>query len=156
MVDKIHGFTSTGYEALTGNLDFFTVRTLVPVLTNGQDVSADFPGAPVSAVLVGDATTQGHLDVMVETISLRAQPVIMSLVEVTRETVISVTDLPGVENEGDSHATVYTLKFAIEHTQAWDADLLGEALDAAAGPFVYRIPSGSPGNNVSVVIKNTL
>ena len=156
-IQKVNGFTKSGYEAVTGDMDFFTLRTLVPVLVNRQDVSANFSGAPSAAVLVGDAQTQCDLDVMVETISLRAQPVIMSLVSVTRETVSSIVDLPGVEDEGDGFDTVYTLCFVIEHTEAWeDGDLLLEALDASAGAFIWRIPSGTPGNNVALSVSKTL
>lgn len=156
-IEKVHGFTKSGYEAVTGDMDFFTLRTLVPVLVDGQDVSADFSGAPSSVVLVGDENTQCDLDVMVETISLRAQPVIMSEVKVTRESVSSVVDLPGVMDDGDGMATVYSLCFVIEHTEAWeDGDLLLEAMDAAAGPFVWRVPSGTPGNNVSLSVSKTM
>lgn len=156
-IEKVNGFTKSGYEALTGDMDFFVLRTLVPVLPKGSDVSADFSGAPSAAVLVGDDQTQYDLDVMVETISLRAQPVIMSVVKVTRESVSSVVDLPGVEDEGDGFDTVYSLCFAIEHTEAWeDGDLLLEALDASAGAFIWRVPSSTPGNNVALTVSKTL
>ena len=156
-IAKVHGFTQTGREALTGDLDFFTLRTLVPILVNGQDASGDFGGAASPAVLVGDATTQEQLDILVETVSMRSQPVIMSVVQVTRETLSSMTDLPAETDDGDGFDTVYTLSFAIEHTDAWeDGALLLAALDTAAGDFVYRTPSGTPGNNVAVVVSDTL
>jgi len=156
-IEKVHGFTATGYEALTGNQDFFTLRTLVPILANGQDVSADFPGAFSTAVLVGDATTQLNLDVLVETISLRAQPVIMSLASVTRETLSSITDLPAEADDGDGFDTVYTLRFSVEHADAWeDGTLLLQALDAAVGNFVWNNPSATPANNVAVTRSATM
>lgn len=154
MVEKVHGYTETGYESLTGNMDFFTVRTLVPILTKDQDLSSDFSGVPGGVVLAGDDTTQESLDVMVETISTRTQPVIMSPVSVTREPVGSVTDLPAVSDDGDGNATVYTLKFAVEHTVAWDETLLSDAFHNAASGFVWTTPTTN--NNVSVVRNATL
>jgi len=150
MVTKVNGFSQTGVEALTGNLDFFTVRTLEPILTDGQD-----EGTPVSGeVTQGDATTQAALDLLIETISQRAQPVILSNVAVSREAVAGITDLPAVADDGDTNDTVYVFKFAIEHTEAWDADLLAEALDSANGVFVFRTPTTN--NNVAIVRNATL
>lgn len=150
MVTKVNGFSQTGVEALTGNLDFFTVRTLVPILTNGQD-----EGAPVSGeVTLGDDVTQAALDLLIETISQRAQPVILSNVVVSREATGDITDLPAVTDDGDGSDTVYVFKFAIEHTEAWDADLLAEALDSANGVFIFRTPTTN--NNVAIVRNATL
>lgn len=154
-IQKVHGYTKSGYEALTGDMDFFVLRTLVPILPYGKDVSGDFSGAPSAAVLVGDDVTQYNLDVLVETVSLRAQPIIMSEVKVTRESLSSVVDLPGTSDEGDGFDTVYSLCFAIEHTEAWeDGDLLLEAFDASAAEFVWRVPA--TGNNVALSVSKTL
>lgn len=149
MVEKVNGFTKPGYESLTGNLDFFTVRTLVNILPTGSTT----PGADGN--VVGDATTQEALDMLIETVSTRAQPVIMSDVEVSVEAVSSIVDLPATAGEGaTSDDNVFVLKFAIEHTEAWDVEMLGEALDAAGGAFVYRTPTTN--NNVAFVRNLTL
>jgi hypothetical protein len=147
MTNKVHGFTKTSYEGLTGNMDFFTVRTTVAILTDGQDVSASFVGAPGSSVLVGSAVTQSNLDVLVQTIAMRAAPVIMSPVAVTREST-PVVDLPGAADESDGKDTVYTLKFAVEHADAWSVNMLVDALNSAAAGFVFTTPT--TGNNVAV------
>jgi len=150
MTIKVNGFSETGVEALTGNLDFFTVRTLEPILTLHQN-----EGAPVSGeVTVGDATTQAALDLLIESISQRAQPVILSNVVISREVVSTITDLPAVADDGDGSDTVYVFKFAIEHTEAWDGTLLAEALDSANGVFVFRTPTTN--NNVAIVRNATL
>jgi len=131
MVDKVHGFSETGFEALTGNMDFFTVRTLVDI----------------SPLAVGNATTQAALDTLVETVAMRAAPVIASDVTSAAET--GIIDLPA----SGGAATVFTFKFAVEHTEAWTTDLLSEALDAT-GLFVWTSPTTA--NNVAVTLSLTL
>lgn len=149
MTDKVHGFTETGFEALTGNMDFFTVRTTVNILPNGQvETGAD-------GDVTGDATSQNWLDLLVETVSLRAQPVIASPVSISIESVSSISDLPATEQEGSTgNDNVYVFKFAIEHTEAWSSDLLSEALNSLASVFVWTSPTTN--NNVAITRNLTL
>jgi len=131
MTDKVNGFTQTGWEALTGNMDFFTVRTIVDIRTLAD----------------GDATSQGNLDTLVETIAMRAAPVISSDVSITAEN--DPADLPALGGAGD----VYTFKFAVEHTEAWSTDMLADALDST-GVFVWTTPTDD--NDVAVTLSLTL
>lgn len=117
-VEKIHGVTDAG-EFLTGDMDFFTVRSLI-------DITTDPDGDPADV-------SQIALDKLVETISTRAQPIILG----------SVTEEAGVSDYTDfvgfSGGTVYVLKFATEHTDAWgpldntQVTELMDALDGVAG-----------------------
>ena len=121
-VEKVHGVSDAG-EFLTGNMDFFTVRTLV-------DITTDANGDPADA-------SQLALDKLIETISTRAQPVIIG--SVATESAPDYADFTGF-----STGTVWVLKFATEHTDAWgplgDAgtavDELNDALDGVEG-FIF-------------------
>lgn len=131
MTQKVNGTTFPG-ESLTGNMDFFTVRTTVDIRATGS--LAD--------------SSQKNLDKLVETISLRAQPTLMSGVSVSSETA-PIADLPGAGSTGS--VNVYTFKFAIEHTQAWgtDGEDLELSLDGISG-FKFSVGDTSD-NNVAVV-----
>jgi hypothetical protein len=136
MVEKVHGHVFAG-EKLTGNMDFFTVRTLVDIRVTGNPANA----------------SQHSLDKLVETINLRAQPVILSDVTVTSETG-PIADLPAAGT--GATVSVYTFKFAIEHTRAWgeDGEDLALALDGIEG-FSFSVGDTS-GNNVAVVRNEVL
>uniref|UniRef100_UPI0013B3DF43 hypothetical protein n=1 Tax=Escherichia coli TaxID=562 RepID=UPI0013B3DF43 len=95
---------------------------------------------------------QKRLDKLVETISTRAQPIIMGAVEMTMEDKDSITDLPAVSAVSGDEGAVYTFRCAIEHDQAWEVTggnnpTIEESLHGVAG-FVYDIPTN--GNNVAV------
>lgn len=148
---KVNG-TSFPKEFLTKNMDFFTVRTTQDITVDGSNDPAD--------------VSQQRLDKLVETISLRAQPVILGEVVVETETA-PVSDLPETQSlsTGDS-VTVYTIRFATEHRAAWeDADTLAEALDgvnprdtATGAPLAGFVwDSVNPGsNNVAVYLNEFL
>lgn len=112
-VEKVHGVSDAG-EFLTGDMDFFTVRSLVDITTDANGDPAD--------------QSQLNLDKLIETISTRAQPVIIG--QVSTESSPNYDDF-----EGFSSGTVWVLKFATEHTQAWGplngtvVDELNDALD---------------------------
>ncbi|MNK29864.1 hypothetical protein D3C87_482670 [compost metagenome] len=137
MTEKVNG-TSFAGQFLTGGLNFYKVRTTLDIRATG---------------VVGDAS-QKRLDKLVETISTRAQPVIMSAVTTTTET--APADLPGA---GAGAVTVYTLSFAIEHNMAWEVagsknPDLAESLDGVEG-FVYDIATTND-NNVSAALVESL
>lgn len=136
MVTKINGMSAAG-QFLTGGLNFYKVRTSLDIRATG---------------VISDAS-QKRLDKLVQTISLRAQPVIMSAVTTSTET--SPSDLPGVTGS----TTVYTLSFAIEHNMAWEVSgsanpTLAETLDGVEG-FVYDI-GVTTSNNVAVALVESL
>jgi hypothetical protein len=141
MTQKINGGVAAG-QFLVGGLNFYKVRTTL-------DIRAIDPHTEGFL----EVDSQARLDKLVEAISLRAQPVILSAVTTTTES--NPSDLPAA----GANATVYTLSFAIEHNQAWEVEgsknpTLAETLDGVAG-FVYDIAvTGS--NNVSVALVESL
>lgn len=133
MVEKVHGYAKAG-DFIRRNMDFFTLRTVLDITPTGNlsDIS------------------QKRFDFIVQTISLRAQPVILGNVFVTNE-VTPVPDLPitSVSYPSGSTVAVYNVRFAIEHESAWDNTpiSLEESLDGHFG-FVFTVPATY--NNVSV------
>ena len=123
---KVHG-TSFPREFLTGRMDFFTVRTTVDLTLDDPQPTDEFwegQGADPADV------SQQRFDRLVETVSLRAQPVILGEVLVETETA-PVSDLPSTQSlSTGASVTVYTVRFGIEHQGAWeDAESLAAALD---------------------------
>ncbi len=86
-----------GSEALGRQMDFYTVRSLLNFL----------PG-------LAGSEEQERLNALIETISTRAQPVIVTVDPVDEET--DPVDLP----DGSGAVDVYTMKFAVEHQNAWE------------------------------------
>lgn len=133
MVEKVNGYASSG-DFIRRNMDFYTVRTTLDITPTGN---------------LSD-TSQKRFDFLVQTISLRAQPVILGNVFTTTE-VTPVADLPvtGVSYPSGSTVTVYNVRFAIEHEAAWEdvPVTLEESLDGLYG-FVNTVPATD--NNVSV------
>jgi hypothetical protein len=86
-----------GSEALGRQMDFYTVRSLLDFL----------PG-------LAGSEAQERLNAMIEAISTRAQPVIVTVDPVDAET--DPVDLPDASGE----VNVYTMKFAVEHQNAWE------------------------------------
>lgn len=132
MTEKVNG-TSFAGQFLTGGLNFYKVRTTLNILPTGK---------------VSDES-QKRLDKLVETISTRAQPVILSAV--TSAVEAAPTDLVG------TNVTVYTLSFAIEHNMAWEVagsknPDLAESLDGIEGFENDGVAIG----NVSVALVESL
>lgn len=138
---KVHG---SGFpkESLTKNMDFFTIRTTLDI-TIDTTGSAPFFGGNDPA----DAS-QARFDKMVETVSLRSQPVILGDVVVTVETA-PVADLPATSAlSSGSSVSVFTIRFANEHEAAWSAETLSEALDGIED-FVFDSVTPTD-NNVAI------
>lgn len=136
MVDKVNGVAAAG-QFLTGGLNFYKVRTTLDIRATGN---------------IADAS-QKRLDKLVEAISTRAQPVIMSAVTTSTES--NPSDIPSA----GANASVYTLSFAIEHNMAWEVSgssnpTLAETLDGVNG-FVYDI-AVTNNNNVAVALVESL
>jgi hypothetical protein len=123
-------------QNLTGNVDYYTVRTLVNI------TPAAF-----------GATTQLAFDALMRTVSLRGQPVVLGDVE-TALYAAGDTDLPAASTGN----TVYVVKFIVEHKASWSTATpgLAKSLDGQNG-FVYKLaPDVTTGNNVSVTINDSL
>lgn len=131
MTERVNGNSLPG-EFLTGNMDFFLVRTTLDITPTG---------------VVTDES-QERFERLIEAFSTRAQPVIIGNVFETEE-VAPVADLPATSVSSGVPVTVYNVKLAMEHAEAWDntgVDL-ADTLDGVAG-FVSTIPTDD--NNLSV------
>lgn len=96
MVAPLNSKAGVG-ETLGRKIDFYTVRSILDIR----------PG-------VSGSVSQTRLNALIQVISMRAQPVIVSVDPVGTET--SPSDL----TNGVGSVSVYTLKFAIEHANAWE------------------------------------
>lgn len=124
MTDRVNGGIGSK-ETLTGNMDFFTVHTLAAIEEGAWGTTA---------------SATRNLIKLIEVIATGAQPVLVSV----SEAVVDLSD-PDVAAEYEFGAdfdsaatTVYTLKFAIEHTGA--LGLIADAADAAVvGSLANRL-----------------
>lgn len=142
MVDKINGVVSPD-QFLTGDLNFYTVRTTLDIRPSAtKDIKDE---------------AQHRLDKLVETISTRAQPIIMGAVKMTMEAKSSIADLPSAAAVSGTEVAVYTVRFAVEHNLTWEVTgnnpTLAETLNGVAG-FVFDYPTTE--NNVSVTLATLL
>ena len=154
MTNKVHGFSMPG-QHITGGLDFFTVYTTLDI----TPLEFDAHGTYVPSFTAGTYATnyqdtrvvdsQLRLDKLIETISTRAQVVIMGAVTtvVADANTADTIDMPAAT----AGTTLYTFTFAVEHPDAWAIvgndpslnDTLNGVLD-----FVNVVPKAA--NNVVV------
>ena len=150
-------FSNIG-EFLSGNIDFFTITTLVPVDTTGVtkpilELKSDM-GVPVADnISTKDGFTlfgttyandvdytdayakQYNLDTFLRLIETRAQAIMLNVVD--NGVVGNVTNaIPAgshVTDYGTTYSgaggTIYTIKFATEHEDAWNETSLAQELD---------------------------
>lgn len=168
MTDKVNG-SSFGAEFLTGDMEFWTVKTILDIRPTGVVAAASIvnPAAVYPFEAYGETysnateynnalASQTRFDKLIEIISTRAQPVILGDVTVA----VELSPVPGITYtfpptlSSNTGVTVYTLKFAIEHAKAWDDTTLdlAETLNGVEG-FVYTTPTTL--NNV-YIFKNDL
>jgi hypothetical protein len=116
-------------ETLTGNMDFFTVHTVVPVAEGAW-------GETVTATR--------NLIKLFEVFATGAQPVLVSVSEAEVDLTIAGnrTEYGLGTNFNQDETTIYTIKFAIEHTGA-----LGTVADADNATVV-----GSLANRLNGVV----
>lgn len=140
MASKVNG-TTVSAESLSGDLDFFTVQTLVQISSTGAITDAP----------------QIRFDKLVEKIQLRAQPVVLSAVA-TRTAAASEFLGTNLTSGGE---TVYYFKFAVEHSDVWtesgNSDTksglgLAGTFDGLLDVFV----SDGVNDNIEVVFAETL
>lgn len=156
MTDKIHGFVGRAWNgkvdnsamALTGSLDIFTLRTTVDITPTGT-ATYENGGEATNFVDARVHDSQWALDKIIQVISTRGQPVVLT--NVTKSTESSPADLPAA----GASATVYSFTFMIEHAGSWYDNngnlMLPTALNGVAG-LVFTTPT--TGNNVSVSLVN--
>ena len=112
-------------ESISGDLQFFTIKTLVDITNTG-----DFnPYTSKGVIRVGSEKKSynqaQNLNTLLQTISLRTQPVIVGDVRVDVDQ-MNIGDFGTFADDGIS---IWTLKFATEHPQAITIDLLRTDLD---------------------------
>lgn len=123
-------------QHLTSAMDFYTLNTLCPLSTD------DF-----SAMDAGQ-----NLIRLGEIIGIQAQPVISNLMIVTGVDLTAAANktLYGITDSTNTSATVYVLKFSVEHTGAWiNTDVTGTLAGSLAFAMVNEtalcpLPFGSP------------
>lgn len=123
-------------QHLSSAMDFYTLNTLCPLSTD------DFAAADAGQNLIRVG----------EIIGIQAQPVISNLMIVTGVdlTVAANKTLYGITDSTNTSATVYVLKFSIEHTGAWiNTDVTGTLAGSLAYALVNEtalcaLPYGSP------------
>lgn len=150
-IDRFNGGVFTG-EALTGDIDFFTVHTVVDIGDGDSTVdTADPSGADNLYVL---ANFIGNRTGMVMT-SVTSEEVDLSDAGVRAQFGFTQAGDPGDYDQDNT--TVYTLKFATEHTRAWevggetDWDLVFQ-VDGLQLPFeTEAIPANTEPQDVSEI-----
>lgn len=121
-------------QALTGSLDFYTIRTTLNISTGNFGT-----------------TSQNRLDALLRVVSMRGQPVILGGVTTSLYDSATLGDIPAA-SDGD---TIYVIRFSIEHADSWANAVpsLPASLNGVAG-FVYTTPTTA--NNVSVAVNAVL
>ena len=157
MTVKVHGFADIG-EFLTGNIDFFTITTLVPVLntgvsiplsqvkkdfgiTDGSDISTK-GGITIFGIFYADDDAysdafakQNNLNEFIKLVETRAQTVMLNVIDEGAVGDVSAAIPAGGTSVdfGSVYAgnagNLYSIKFATEHEEAWSQDTLQDELD---------------------------
>lgn len=160
MTDKINGFVGrAGYVngqpavdnsamALTGSLDIFNLYTTVDITPTGKS-SYNAATQATNYVETRVHDSQWLLDKIIEVISTRGQPVVLT--NVSSSTVAA----DAASTAGGLSGTVYQFTFMIEHAASWFDNngklMLPEALNGV-GSLVYV--DGGASNNVAVSLVN--
>ena len=154
---KVHGTVGLG-EFLTGNIDFFTITTIVPCTSTEVGIPLSFikkdlaidQSDNISTVggitLFGinyaddDAYTdafnkQNNLDTFIKCVEQRAQAIMLNTIDEGVFVDVS-TSIPAGGHAADFGSTysgnggnIYTVKFATEHEDAWDEISFSENLN---------------------------
>lgn len=157
MTNKVHGFASLHSQNLTGGIDIWKFVTTVDITPTGE--RAYTPASLASnwhdQIDLTDAGTKSQflLDKVIETISLRGQPVLLSSVksvELTSANIAQYQDATGnpIFPTAVVGATVYSFVFMIEHDGSWDVagaqnPTLSEVIATIDG---FEYGSANPGN----------
>jgi len=107
MTTKINGTGRSG-EHITGDIEYFTAYTLVDITDSGIT-------DPRSADVTGYNQAQ-NLNVLLQLVSLRAQPIIVSI---SRRENQDLADYSFGSNFVNASATLWIVKFATEYKGAW-------------------------------------
>lgn len=119
---RIHGFSQPGQHTGAG-LNYYTIFTTVDITPTGIPQMVIPRGYPLGVYTDTISNSQYMFDKLVETISLRAQPVVMS--KVTQQTAAQFTAVNTLPDFAPGTGNVWTLSFIIEHNGAWDTKQIG-------------------------------
>jgi hypothetical protein len=116
-----HGFSAPGHHIGAG-LNYYTVYTTIDITPTGVGQLIIPRGNPPGVYTDTVSNSQLMLDKLVETISLRAQPVVMSQVSSMAYSAYNATPTPTF---APTSGTVWSMSFTIEHNGAWDTKQVG-------------------------------
>ena len=159
MTNKVHGFANLHSQNLTGGIDVWKFVTTVDITPTGARVytPATLANNYHDQIDLTDASTKSQylLDKVIETISLRGQPVLLSSVTSTAITAANASQFQDASGNpifptAVAGATVYSFVFMIEHDGSWDVSgannpTLSEAVGAVDG---FEYGTANPGNFV--------
>lgn len=159
MTDKVHGFASLHEQDFSGGIDVWKFVTTVDVTPTGARVytPASLETNWHDSIDLTDPATlsQYLLDKVIETISLRGQPILLSAInstEITADNASLFLDSSGkpIFPTAIAGATAYSFVFMIEHDGSWDVSgaqnpTLAEAIGTING---FEYGTSEPGNFV--------
>lgn len=163
MTDKVNGFVGRAWagnvdnsaESLVGSLDIFTFSTTLDITPTGvATYTAGTQATNYVDTRVQDS--QWLFDKIIETISTRGQPVVLTNV------VSASSSTSGIPAAGSTATTVYSFTFMIERSGSWynvsndgtvDLSLLNTALNGV-GYGSNVLASGSDANFVVTLANN--
>ncbi len=131
-----HGFAYPG-QHLTGGLNYYTIYTTIDITPTGLGTLVVPDGTPPGVYYDTVSNSQYMLDILIETISLRAQPMVMSqITSMAFGAYVSTATPTFVPTSG----TVWAMSFAVDHNGAWDTMQTGwtnslNPLGVARGPI---------------------
>jgi hypothetical protein len=118
---RVHGFSFPGYHIGAG-LNYYTIYTTIDITPTGIGALFIPRGTPPGVYTDTVSNSQLMLDKLVETISLRAQPVVMSQITSMSAADYNATNTPTFD---PASGTVWSMSFTIEHNGAWDTKQVG-------------------------------
>ena len=156
MTIKVHNVVAPG-EFLTGNIDFFTITTLVPCdntdvsmplerLKSDLRISEDIStvgGFVVAGITYADDAAysfgfdkQNNLNQLLQIVSQKATPIMINSVDLGNQNDVddviptdSTNAAFGSTYSGNA-GTVYSIKYATEHEDVWETqDILSQDID---------------------------
>lgn len=157
MTIKIHGVVNSG-EFLTGNIDFFTITTIVPCdntnvsiplarlksdLRIGANNISTVGGFNVAGInyandnaYIDGFNKQNNLDFLLQMVDTRVAPIMINVVDLGVFADVD-TAIPTNSTEtsfGSTYSgnagTIYSIKFAVEHESVWEQETLALEFDA--------------------------
>lgn len=132
---RVHGFSAPGNH-MGAQLNYYTIYTTVDITPTGIGALIIPRGSPLGVYTDTVSNSQLMLDKLIETISLRAQPVFMSQI-----TSVAYGSFTSPSNTfAPASGSVWSMSFAIEHNGAWDTMQTGwtnslNPLGVARGPI---------------------